>query len=75
MKSKFDYNEQDPRWSQLLDAEALLKSIRDGQTTVAVVDNRIEDIKQIFIAAGDYSNLSAKQVKELLTSIAVLVNG
>lgn len=70
MKSKADFDESSERWQQLLTAEEVLKGLR--VSTVRVVDNRAEQIKEV-LNGIDPSTLKAADAKELLAKIQSVI--
>lgn len=68
-KSKADFDPESERWQELLEVEAQLKAIRDGQTAEA--EKAIEKTNQLeeMLATVDPKDLKAADAKELLDSI------
>jgi len=68
-KAKADFDETSERWKELLEVEAQLKALRDGQTIEA--EKAIEKTNQLeeMLATVDFNNLKATDAKELLASI------
>jgi len=68
-KSKADWDPESERWQELLEVEAALKAIRDGQTIEA--EKAIEKTSQLeeMLASVDPKDLKATDAKELLDSI------
>lgn len=68
-KSKADFDSNSERWQELLEVEAQLKAIRDGQTTEA--EKAIEKTNQLeeMLATVDPKDLKAADAKELLENI------
>lgn len=74
-KSKANFDESSDKWQQLLEAEELLKSLRVGGVSRAtVVDNRINEIQELFVGL-DITSLKAAEAKTLLEKIAEVLNG
>ena len=68
-KSKADFDPKSERWQELLEVEAQLKAIRDGQAAEA--EKAIEKTNQLeeMLATVDPKDLKAADAKELLESI------
>lgn len=68
-KSKADWDPESERWQELLEAEAQLKAIRDGQTVEA--EKAIEKTSQLeeMLASVDPKDLKAADAKDMLESI------
>lgn len=68
-KSKADFDETSERWQELLEVEAQLKAIRDGQSAEA--KKAIEKTNQIeeMLATIDPKDLKASDAKDILASI------
>jgi hypothetical protein len=68
-RSKADFDETSERWQALLEVEAQLKAIRDGQSAEA--EKAIEKTNQLeeILATVDLKELKAADAKELLASI------
>jgi len=68
-RSKSDFSEDSDRWKELLETEAQLKALRDGQS--AEVERAIETTNQLseMLATIDTNSLKATDAKELLASI------
>lgn len=68
-KSKADFDPKSERWQELLEVEAQLKAIRDGQTAEA--EKAIEKTNQLeeMLATVDPKDLKAADAKELLENI------
>ena len=68
-KSKADFDPESERWQELLEVEAQLKAIRDGQTAEA--EKAIEKTNQLeeMLATVDPKDLKAADAKELLENI------
>lgn len=73
-KSKADFNPESERWQELLEVEAELKAIRDGQTVEA--EKAIEKTNQLeeMLATVDPNDLKATDAKELLDSIKQMLS-
>lgn len=68
-KSKADFDPKSERWQELLEVEAQLKAIRDGQSAEA--EKAIEKTNQLeeMLATVDPKDLKAADAKELLENI------
>jgi len=68
-KSKADFDPESERWQELLEVEAQLKAIRDGQTAEA--EKAIEKTNQLeeMLATVDPKDLKATDAKEMLERI------
>jgi len=68
-KSKADFDPESERWKELLETEAQLKAIRDGQTAEA--EKAIEKTSQLeeMLATVDPKDLKAADAKDMLESI------
>lgn len=68
-KSKADFDPESERWQELLEVEAELKAIRDGQTVEA--EKAIETTNQLeeMLATVDPKDLKATDAKDMLESI------
>jgi len=68
-KSKADFDEKSDRWKELLETEAQLKALRDGQSAEA--EKAIEKTNQIeeMLATIDPKDLKASDAKDILASI------
>jgi len=68
-KSKADFDPESERWQELLEVEAQLKAIRDGQTIEA--EKAIEKTNQLeeMLATVDLKDLKAADAKNMLESI------
>lgn len=68
-KSKADFDPESERWQELLEVEAQLKAIRDGQSIEA--EKAIEKTNQLeeMLATVDLKDLKAAEAKEMLESI------
>ncbi len=68
-KSKADFDPESERWQELLEVEAELKAIRDGQTVEA--EKAIETTNQLeeMLATVDPNDLKAADAKAMLDSI------
>mgnify|MGYP006989494298 CR=1 FL=1 len=68
-KSKADFDPESERWKELLETEAQLKAIRDGQTIEA--EKAIEKTSQLeeMLATVDPKDLKAADAKDMLESI------
>ena len=68
-KSKADFDETSERWQELLEVEAQLKAIRDGQSAEA--EKAIEKTSQLeeMLATVDPKDLKAADAKNMLESI------
>lgn len=68
-KSKADFDPKSERWQELLEVEAQLKAIRDGQSADA--EKAIEKTNQLeeMLATVDPKDLKAADAKELLENI------
>ena len=68
-KSKADFDPESERWQELLEVEAELKAIRDGQTVEA--EKAIETTNQLeeMLATVDTKDLKAADAKAMLDSI------
>lgn len=73
-KSKADFDPESERWQELLEVEAQLKAIRDGQNVEA--EKAIEKTNQLeeMLATVDTKNLKAADAKELLDSIKQMLS-
>jgi len=73
-KSKADFDPESERWQELLEVEAALKAIRDGQTAEA--ERAIEKTSQLeeMLATVDIKNLKATDAKEMLDSIKQMLS-
>lgn len=74
MKRKADFNEEDPHWQELLEAEAQLKSIREASsgTRVVMTDETKNNLKELF-GDTDISKLKASDSKAMLEKIQELI--
>lgn len=68
-KSKADFDPESERWQELLEVEAELKAIRDGQTVEA--EKAVETTNQLeeMLATVDPKDLKAADAKAMLDSI------
>ncbi len=68
-KSKADFDPDSERWQELLEVEAQLKALRDGQTIEA--EKAIEKTNQLeeMLATVDLNDLKAADAKNMLESI------
>ena len=68
-KAKADFDETSEKWQELLEVEAQLKAIRDGQSAEA--EKAIETTNQLseMLATIDTSSLKAADAKDMLESI------
>jgi hypothetical protein len=68
-KSKADWDPESERWQELLEVEAALKAIRDGQTIEA--EKAIEKTNQLeeMLATVDLNDLKAADAKNMLENI------
>ena len=68
-KSKADFDPESERWQELLEVEAQLKALRDGQTIEA--EKAIEKTSQLeeMLATVDTRSLKAADAKDMLESI------
>lgn len=68
-KAKADFDETSERWQELLEVEAQLKAIRDGQ--IAEAEKAIEKTSQLeeMLATVDLKDLKAADAKNMLESI------
>jgi len=68
-KSKADFDPESERWQELLEVEAQLKALRDGQTIEA--EKAIEKTNQLeeMLATVDPKDLKAADAKNMLESI------
>jgi hypothetical protein len=68
-KSKADWDPESERWQELLEVEAALKAIRDGQTIEA--EKAIEKTNQLeeMLATVDLTDLKVAEAKEMLENI------
>jgi hypothetical protein len=68
-KSKADFDETSEKWQELLEVEAQLKAIRDGQTAEA--EKAIETTNQLeeMLATVDLNDLKAADAKNMLENI------
>jgi len=68
-KSKADFDETSERWQELLEVEAQLKALRDGQSAEA--ERAIETTSQLeeMLATVDLKDLKAADAKSMLESI------
>lgn len=68
-KSKADFDPESERWQELLEVEAQLKAIRDGQTIEA--ERAIEKTQSLeeMLATVDPKDLKATEAKDMLESI------
>lgn len=73
-KSKADFDPESERWKELLEVEAQLKAIRDGQTIEA--EKAIEKTNQLegMLATVDPKDLKAADAKEMLESIKQMLS-
>lgn len=68
-RAKADFDEKSERWKELLETEAQLKALRDGQSAEA--EKAIEKASQLeeMLATIDPKELKAADAKEMLNSI------
>ena len=73
-KSKADFDPESERWQELLEVEAQLKAIRDGQTIEA--EKAIEKTNQLeeMLATIDPKDLKAADAKDMLESIKQMLS-
>lgn len=73
-KSKAGFDETSERWQELLEVEAQLKAIRDGQSVEA--EKAIEKTNQIeeMLATIDPKDLKASDAKDILASIKQMLS-
>ena len=73
-KSKADFDPESERWQELLEVEAALKAIRNGQTAEA--ERAIEKTSQLeeMLATVDLKDLKAAEAKEMLESIKQMLS-
>lgn len=71
MKSKAGFTEADEKWLALLVAEEQLKSIRSDApgATIKVIEDPLRNELKEMLAELDYENMSAKNLKVLVTAI------
>jgi hypothetical protein len=73
-KSKADFDPKSERWQELLEVEAQLKAIRDGQS--AEVEKAVKTTNQLeeMLASVDPKDLKATDAKEMLDSIKQMLS-
>ena len=73
-KSKADWDPESERWQELLEVEAALKAIRDGQTIEA--EKAIEKTNQLeeMLATVDLKDLKAADAKAMLDNIKQMLS-
>ncbi len=73
-KSKADFDPKSERWKELLEVEAQLKAIRDGQTAEAAKAIKKTQTLEEMLATVDTKDLKASDAKELLDSIKQMLS-
>ncbi len=68
-KSKADHSEESERWVALLEVEATLKGIRDGQTVEATKAVETNSKLEEMVSDIDISKLKAADAKEMLEAV------
>ena len=68
-KSKADFDPESERWKELLEVEAQLKAIRDGQTAEAEKAIKTTNQLEEMLATVDPKDLKATDAKEMLERI------
>jgi len=74
-KSKADFDPESERWQELLETEAQLKAIRDGQS--AEVEKAVKTTSQLeeMLATVDLNDLKAADAKNMLENIKQILKG
>lgn len=73
-KSKADFDPESERWQELLETEAKLKAIRDGQTVEAEKAIEKTQLLEEMLATVDPKDLKATDAKEMLESIKQMLS-
>jgi hypothetical protein len=73
MKAREDFREDDPRWSDLLEVEAMLKNLRGDSTKTIVVDETKDKLQEL-LNGVDIKSLKPADAKKLIEQAAALIN-
>jgi len=73
-KAKADFDEKSDRWKELLETEAQLKALRDGQSAEAEKAIEKTNMLEEMLATVDLKGLKAAEAKDMLESIKEILS-
>ena len=73
-KAKADFDEKSDRWKELLETEAQLKALRDGQSAEAEKAIEKTNMLEEMLATVDLKGLKAAEAKDMLESIKEMLS-